>query len=352
MAMNSTCSIVEGLNIAISSPSLGYPEKGHGFKQKLQAAIETGFQGIEFWYGDIEVEALKCQEGTFRENAIRIAKEYGALCKQHNIKVCVFEPIMHFEGHTNPMLRAQKLEQAELFIELARAVDTDIVQIATQVDIFNETTGDDEQIVHELQALADMGLQYNPPVRFAFEALAWGMYNDTWQDVWRIVQKVNRSNFGICLDTYHVIARVWGDPTARSCIQPGGDMQLRSSLSDFVKTVPVDKVFYIQISDASRLNPPMSFSHPWYDPNKAWRRIWCENARVFPYEEDKGAFFPTEDVLRILLLEWCWKGWLSFEIYNLSLEDLDPSVPKVHALRAARSWNMLVERLALKKIQQ
>ncbi len=55
----------------------------------------------------------------------------------------------------------------------------------------------------------------------AYEALAWGQFVATWQDALKMVEKVERMNFGLCWDAFHVLARVWGD-----CTVPSGKSRL------------------------------------------------------------------------------------------------------------------------------
>lgn len=44
-----------------------------------------------------------------------------------------------------------------------------------------------------------------------------------WEEFSRIVELVNRANFGVCLDTYHILARLWVDPTdPKMGVRPGG----------------------------------------------------------------------------------------------------------------------------------
>lgn len=38
------------------------------------------------------------------------------------------------------------------------------------------TTGDEDKIVADIKELGELGLKENPPVRFAYEALAWGAH--------------------------------------------------------------------------------------------------------------------------------------------------------------------------------
>ena len=72
----------------------------------------------------------------------------------------------------------------------------------------------------DLTKVADMGMARDPVVRIAYEGVAWGKYFDTWQSTWELVKKVDRPNFGLCLDTFHIAGRVWGDPVSETGCTP------------------------------------------------------------------------------------------------------------------------------------
>jgi 4-hydroxyphenylpyruvate dioxygenase len=40
------------------------------------------------------------------------------------------------------------------------------------------TTGSEDKIVADIREIGELGLKENPPVRFAYEALAWGAHID------------------------------------------------------------------------------------------------------------------------------------------------------------------------------
>jgi 4-hydroxyphenylpyruvate dioxygenase len=42
------------------------------------------------------------------------------------------------------------------------------------------TTADEDKIVADIRELGELGLKEDPPIRFAYEALAWGAHLDLW----------------------------------------------------------------------------------------------------------------------------------------------------------------------------
>jgi hypothetical protein len=74
------------------------------------------------------------------------------------------------------------------------------------------------------------------------------------------VQLVDRPNIGLCLDTFQTAGGEYGDPTtALGLIEHGGgqqnlEMNFKSSLLELTKTIPKEKIYLLQISDAYK--PP------------------------------------------------------------------------------------------------
>lgn len=78
-------------------------------------------------------------------------------------------------------------------------------------------TGDGSVVVSDLRVITEIGSTGGEVISFAYEGVAFAIHNPLWEDSLRIVQAVDRSNFGTCLDNFHVHARLWGDATV-----PGG----------------------------------------------------------------------------------------------------------------------------------
>jgi hypothetical protein len=79
---------------------------------------------------------------------------------------------------------------------------------------------------------------------------------------------VDRPNFGLYLDQYHVLSRLWADPRSESGIRPDGKAALLASLRRFLDERPPETIFYIRLSDAERLAPPPLARHSTYNVNK------------------------------------------------------------------------------------
>ena len=134
--------------------------------------------------------------------------------------------------------------------------------------------------------------------------------------MWKIVQNVNRSNVGLCLDTFQTAGGEWADPTTRSGLikhKDGHDAlekQFRKSLEELSTTVPQDKIFIFQISDAYKPQTPLD---PKPDDNGLRPRgRWSSCLRPVPFD---GGYLPIVDVARAVLRTG-FRGWFSMEVFD------------------------------------
>lgn len=172
-----------------------------------------------------------------------------------------------------------------------------------------------------------------------------------WQQAWNIVSRVDLPNVGTVLDTYHILANVYGDPTSSTGLKETGAADLVASLKEMATVGPelVKKIFYVQLSDAERLEPPLSPSHAFWDPEMQPLMMWSRNARLFPSEPELGGYLPVKDILKVLLEDVGYRGPISMEVFSNSMFKRGPEVPVSHAQRGMRSWNALQKELARSK---
>jgi 4-hydroxyphenylpyruvate dioxygenase len=114
-------------------------------------------------------------------------------------------------------------------------------------------------IVSDLREVADLGLQQTPVIRFAYESLCWSTHIDRWELCWDMVQRVDRPNFGICLDSFNILGRIYADPTAETGRLQGAEKEVQESIRRLVDRIGPhkEKIFFIQIVDAERLDRPL-----------------------------------------------------------------------------------------------
>src|ERR1700727_2501858 len=63
-----------------------------------------------------------------------------------------------------------------------------------------------------------------------------------------------------------LLGRVYGDPTSPTGKQPNADADIAASLRELASTPNLlPKLFYIQLSDVERMDPPLSSTHPFWN---------------------------------------------------------------------------------------
>jgi 3-dehydroshikimate dehydratase len=333
------------LQPAIPSASLGHPSV-HGIIERLTRAAELGFKAIEIVDEDLVPKTTQQFGDHTDAQQLDLAHIVKESCDRLGLLVLAFQPFRFYEGLLDREAHQEKIKKMKLWLKIAKILDTTMIQVPSNW-LEQGTTGDMEVIVADFIEMAELGLQQDPVVRFAYEGVAWGKYIDTWQGTWEVVKRVDRHNFGLCLDTFHIVGRVWGDPTAQNGRTPNADEDLQESLLQLVREVDVKKVFYIQVGDAERLAHPLDQDHPFYSEDRPSRMSWSRNARLFAYEEDRGGYLPIELVVRAIVHGLGYSGWISLELFSRELFGSNPEIPLKYAVRAAESWQKMVERLSL-----
>ncbi|USW55132.1 Putative xylose isomerase-like, TIM barrel domain, xylose isomerase-like superfamily [Septoria linicola] len=328
---------------AICSHSLGRAWV-HDLPSKLDQAARYGFD-IELFYEDLYYVAKDFPGGASPENHIRAARYVRELCDDRGINVMCLQPFMHYDGLRDRRRHAERIEEMKLWIEMAHILGTNLIAIPSTCLPDDEVSGDLDLITADLQEVADLGAPEG--IQFAYEALCWGTHIDTWEQVWDVVQRVDRPNFGICFDTYNLAGRVYADPTSPDGKNVNADRDMAASLQRMVEIVDVKKIAYIQVVDAERLAEPLLEGHEFYNPEQCARMSWSRNCRLFYGEEERGAYLPIYEILKTLLVDLGFEGYLSAEMFNRSLTDADSSVPEQHAQRAAVSWQKMVQDFGL-----
>lgn len=330
---------------AIASMSLGRAWV-HDLDGKLREAAQAGFEGIEVFYEDVEYLAKEDGGEATPEALVHAAGQIRSMCDDLDLIVIGLQPFLFYEGLIDRKEHAAKIEKLKIWFEIVKALRTDIIQIPSNFQQ-EGTTGDVDLIVQDMREVADLGLKEDPPIRFAYENLAWGTHVDTWDRLWEVVSRIDRPNFGCCLDTFNIAGRVWADPTSPSGKTPNADEDLAASLQKLVKTVDLKKVFYIQVVDAEKMDPPLTDDHPFHVDGQPSRMSWSRNARLFLYEEDKGGYLPVVEVARVLLKELGFEGWVSMELFSRTMSDPEPGVPREHAQRGIEAWQKLAKEMNL-----
>ncbi|PIA98126.1 3-dehydroshikimate dehydratase [Cercospora beticola] len=330
---------------AICSHSLGRAWV-HDMPSKLDQAARYGFD-LELFYEDLYYVAKELPGGATPENHIRAARYIRQLCDDRGIAIMCLQPFMHYDGLRDRQRHAERIEEMKLWVEMAHILGTNLIAIPSTCLSNDEVSGDVDLITADLREVADLGAPEG--IQFAYEALAWGTHVDRWEQVWEIVQRVDRPNFGICFDTYNFAGRVYADPTSPDGKTQNADADMAASLKRMVQTVDVAKIAYIQVVDAEKLEKPLLEGHEFYNPEQCARMSWSRNCRLFYGEQERGAYLPIYAILKALLVDLGFEGYISAEMFNRSLAESSPSVPEEHAQRAAVSWQKIVEDFGLNR---
>lgn len=323
--------------LSLASCSIGLPH--HTLHQKLEAISQSGFKGIELSFPDLLSHAKELQslgqlpEGEIKEDdwptLCKAAEHVRHLCETHGLQVLVLQPFANFEGWTDDKARAAVFARAKGWAQIMAAAGTDMLQVGSTDTPAHKITADRRKLAADLAELADLLLrtsdlgqvgQSGGGFKIAYENWCWATHAPTWKDVWEIVQLADRPNIGLCLDTFQSAGGEWGDPTTASGKVEGGPeaaAQWLASLRALAGTVPADKIYFLQISDAYKVQPPLA-AHP--EPNDDSglrpRGRWSHDYRPLPYD---GGYLPIEDFTRAVL-ETGFRGWLSVEVFDGKFE--------------------------------
>ncbi|CAN8100982.1 unnamed protein product [Discula destructiva] len=346
--------------LAITSMSLGWAAAGHHIEHKLDLAHQYGYKGIELFWDDLRDLALRRFKQTPEDHRlteptsepshaaqITAAHYIRELCARLDIFIICLQPFAGYEGLKNPDAKKKLLEKLDRWFELAHVLQTDMIQIPSSFAPAEDMTDDLDIIAQDLRYIADLGAQQSPPFRFVHEALCFGTRVDRWETSWEVVKRVDRENFGLCLDSFNLAGRIYADPASATCKTPDAEEAVQKSMELMVKDLDMKKVFYVQIVDAERLTAPIH-TQSFYDATQIPRMNWSRNCRLFYGEQDRGAFLPIRQIAETFFNSLGFEGWVSLELFNRRMSDKGEDVPEELARRGAISWGKLVRDLKLR----
>ena len=232
---------------------------------KLHAIRGAGFTQVMLNAGDI----VGHPEG--EKAAIRAVRESG-------LHVTGFQVLRDFEGLSGH-LHAYKVDVAKAMIEMCHALGSQVLLACSSTSA--HAGGDAETLTKDLRKLAMLAVPFG--IRVAYEALSWGRYVNEFPQSWEIVQNADRSNLGLCLDSYHILA-------SKTDLRSLGDIDAR-------------KIFLVQLSDFL-----------WQETRTREDRIdTARHYRVYPGEGVHNAEI-TELVRQVD--DMGYRGDYSFEVFN------------------------------------
>ncbi|KAK0481857.1 xylose isomerase-like protein [Armillaria novae-zelandiae] len=214
---------------------------------KIAEAKNAGFQGLEIFWEDLAA-------------MLRATRHTKELCDTNGLVVMALQPFLNYDGIVNETKHQEHITKLKLWFRVAKILGTDLIQVPSQT----------------FEKFGELGLKEDPPVRFAYEALAWGAHLDLWQQVWAVVTKVDLPNVGTVLDTYQILGRIYGDPTSATGKQIGAEEALAAPLKEMVVVAHalLPKLFYVQLSDAEH----------WWILMEVFSRTMSESGKEVPRE--------------------------------------------------------------------
>ena len=220
-----------------------------------------------------------------------------------------FQVLRDFEGLSGH-LHAYKVDVAKSMLDLCSGLDAPLLLACSSTSA--HAAGERDALVKDLRKLAMLALPLG--IRVAYEALSWGRHVNLLPQAWEIVQEADRSNLGLCIDSYHALAN-HREAVAMDDIQP-------------------DKVFLVQLSDFL-----------WQETRTPEDRIeTARHYRVFPGEGVHG-----DEVMAMVraLDARGYRGDYSFEVFNDDYRNLPLPVVAGRARQSVKWITMQVSRQSL-----
>ena len=232
-----------------------------------------------------------------------------AAVRASGLRVTGFQVLRDFEGLSGT-LHAYKVDVAKAMLDMCHALGSTVLLACSSVS--PHASGKSEELVKDLRKLAMLAVPLN--IRVAYEALSWGRHVNEFPQSWDIVAEADRSNLGLCIDSYHVIANQT-------------DLEL-------LEDIDPRKIFLVQLSDFL-----------WQEVRSKEERIeTARHSRVFPGEgvhSDKVAEITRK------LDETGYRGDYSFEVFNDDYRQLPLPMVCERARRSVGWITGLVSRRSL-----
>jgi 4-hydroxyphenylpyruvate dioxygenase len=240
---------------------------GGALGEKLAAASAAGFDGVELFEPDLIAAPLAPEE------VRRRLADLGLVCE-------LYQPLRDIVG-VPPHIFQRKLRLAAAKFDLMQRLGARMALLCSTVS--PQAVDDDDLAAQQLSAVADEAQARGLTV--AYEALAWGTHVSDYIQAWQIVRRAAHPALGICLDSFHILAR--------------------GSSLDEIATIPPGKLLMLQLADAPRLRMD--------------ELQWSRHFRCFP---GQGSFDLESFLGRVLSAGYA--GPLSLEIFNDIFRQADP----------------------------
>ncbi|BCR92768.1 sugar phosphate isomerase/epimerase family protein [Aspergillus chevalieri] len=307
---------LRNIPLSYASCSIG-SKQSDTLPRKLEAIAAAGFTAIELSFPDIIAYGTQItgKELGIREYAqlVNVTREIKKLADSNGLQIMMLQPFGNFEGWPpGSRERDDAFRRVAGWMDIMDAAGTDLLQVGSSDSPAGRISIDRKIIVSDLRELCDLLAKRN--MRLAYENWCWSTHAPTWKDVWEIVKAIDRPNAGLCLDTFQTSGGEYGDPTTEmgliNHMHPTALNQVfHASLDELARTVPPEKIYLLQISDAYK--PPEPLAEKTVKGLRP-RGRWSHDFRPMPYD---GGYLPIEEVAKAVLRTG-FRGWFSMEIFD------------------------------------
>jgi sugar phosphate isomerase/epimerase len=211
-------------------------------------------------------------------NYVSGQKAAVAAVKASGLRVTGLQVLRDFEGLAGH-LHDYKIDVAKAMLQMARDVGATLLLICSSTS--QHATDDANKSIADLRKLAMLALPLG--IRVAYEALSWGRQVNVMSQSIEIVNSVDRANFGLGVDSFHILAT--------------------DSNTDCLDQIAPEKIFFVQLADFM-----------WQETRTREEKIdTARHYRVFPGE---GVHSEQVVALTARLDDMGYRGDYSFEVFN------------------------------------
>ena len=335
-------SIVSGGSTTLEAELLTPPDSPLSRPAFLHKSLSRPSVAGQRWYN--AYGECSAEQAALEVAAARFIARY---CKERRLKVVCLQPLRDVEGWLDDDDRREAMDRLTSRFAVMQALDTALLLICSQNTPAPRTTANVATLVADFTQISHLAAEFTRTtghmVKVGFEALSWGAHVDVWSQAWQVVQRTDRCNIGLILDSFNTLAREYADPCSSSGVQEPASVTLAALDASLrgITQLPGDKIFLLQIGDAKRMPEPLLPS-PSADEPRPSRMIWSRSSRLFPCEQERGAFMPVPQFVKAVV-QAGYKGPWSIEVFNSTLESGADEVPSEHATRAREGLDRLVE---------
>jgi len=268
--------------------------------------------------GPLEAKLRAIQDAGFTQVMLSAADLVGhpggedaavAAVRASGLRVTGFQVLRDFEGLSGH-LHAYKVDVAKAMLRMCRALGSEVLLACSSTSA--HAVGDPESLIKDLQKLAMLAVPLD--IRIAYEALSWGRHVNEFPQAAELVQRADRANLGLALDSFHIFAN-------------------KTRLAALQEIDPA-KVFLVQLSDFM-----------WEEIRSPDDRIeTARHYRVFPGE---GVHSTRVAEMVRTLDEMGYRGDYSFEVFNDDYRQLPLPMVAERARLSVKWISGLVSRRSL-----